>query len=223
MDGHRFDEFTKGIATGASRRRVIKGLAGGVVAAVAALKGRAGVDAQPVTQAYCGNMTCAADPSVCRDGCACCVFGNGNSRCMPPNDCQRLRGNVACAPVDCVVSDWSDWSACSAECGGTRTRTRTVVTEASCDGAACPPLSEEESCGTCPDNAACLDGACFIKYPYCSSYGVAANGGGVSACICGSGSDEVCTTTGDCPTDQVCILIFQGGSFVGRCRAGCPA
>jgi hypothetical protein len=100
-----------------------------------------------------------------------------------------------------------------------------VVTDASCGGAACPPLSEEEPCGTCPNKAACLDGACFTQYPYCSgpSYGVVANGGGVNACVCGSGSYAVCTTTGECPTDQVCILIPEGSGFVGHCLAGCPA
>lgn len=46
-------------------------------------------------------------------------------------------------PVDCVVSAWSEWSECIE---GTRTRTRTIVTPASNGGAACPTLSESESC-----------------------------------------------------------------------------
>lgn len=92
MDGNRFDELTKGLAFGASRRKVIKGLTGAVVAGVAAMFGRSETDARRVTQAYCGNHACADDPGVCNDGCVCCVWGNGNSRCMPPNDCLRAGG-----------------------------------------------------------------------------------------------------------------------------------
>ena len=47
-------------------------------------------------------------------------------------------------PVDCVVSAWSDWSACSLN--GTQTRTRTVITPASGGGTACPVLEETQNC-----------------------------------------------------------------------------
>lgn len=46
-------------------------------------------------------------------------------------------------PVNCVVSAWSDWSVCS---GGTKTRTRTVITPASGGGTACPALTETVAC-----------------------------------------------------------------------------
>jgi hypothetical protein len=46
-----------------------------------------------------------------------------------------------------VVSEWSEWSACSAECGGgTQTRTRTIVTPPANGGAECPSLIEEQAC-----------------------------------------------------------------------------
>jgi len=51
-------------------------------------------------------------------------------------------GCVAPTPVDCVMSEWS---ACSATCGG-GTRTRTVVTPAQFGGQACGSL--EEACNT---------------------------------------------------------------------------
>ena len=51
------------------------------------------------------------------------------------------------APVDCVVSSWSAYGACSASCGGgTQTQTRTVITPASNGGAACPVLSQSQAC-----------------------------------------------------------------------------
>jgi len=50
-----------------------------------------------------------------------------------------------CQPVNCVVSQWSEWSNCV---NGIQTRTRTVVTPASCGGTACPALVETRSCCT---------------------------------------------------------------------------
>jgi hypothetical protein len=55
-------------------------------------------------------------------------------------------------PVDCVVSQWSSWSACSEPCGGgTQTRRRTIVVQPANGGIACPTnLSESRACNTQP-------------------------------------------------------------------------
>ena len=47
-------------------------------------------------------------------------------------------------PVDCVVSQWSEWSACTID--GKQSRTRTVVTPAANGGAFCPVLFEVRNC-----------------------------------------------------------------------------
>ncbi|PHJ24164.1 thrombospondin type 1 domain-containing, partial [Cystoisospora suis] len=72
---------------------------------------------------------------------------NGGKECPP------LKETHTCAtypcPIDCVLSDWSDWTACSAACGeGSHTRTRRILTAASVDppGATCGPLTEEVKC-----------------------------------------------------------------------------
>ena len=60
-------------------------------------------------------------------------------------------------PVDCVVSKWSPWNACSKSClGGSQARTRTIATPPAMGGnqrgAPCPVLSQTQSCaeGPCP-------------------------------------------------------------------------
>ncbi|MDD5307932.1 MAG: thrombospondin type-1 domain-containing protein [Deltaproteobacteria bacterium] len=64
---------------------------------------------------------------------------------------------LTCAPsIDCVVSGWSAWSACTVLCGGgTQGRTRTIVTPPACGGLACPPLVEIAGCNlqACPPDA----------------------------------------------------------------------
>jgi hypothetical protein len=61
--------------------------------------------------------------------------------------------SVQIGPVDCVVSNWSNWGECSATCGGgTQTRTRTIITPPANGGQQCPALSEIQTCNTqaCP-------------------------------------------------------------------------
>jgi hypothetical protein len=53
--------------------------------------------------------------------------------------------------VDCVVSEWSNWSECSAACGGgTQIKTRTIITPPQNGGTACPALTETRACNVQP-------------------------------------------------------------------------
>lgn len=61
-----------------------------------------------------------------------------------------LCNQVPCTPIDCVVSDWTEFSECSGPCG-TKERKRTVITPPLYGGAGCPSL-----CETLP----CLTGLC---------------------------------------------------------------
>ncbi|ELT97338.1 hypothetical protein CAPTEDRAFT_45025, partial [Capitella teleta] len=50
-------------------------------------------------------------------------------------------------PIDCVVSEWSTWGACSKTCGyGTWSRSRTVVSPPKYGAVPCPDLEEERRC-----------------------------------------------------------------------------
>lgn len=57
-------------------------------------------------------------------------------------------------PVDCQVSSWGDWGACTGKCGTTslQKRTRNIVQQPQFNGADCPSLEENRSCSTdaCP-------------------------------------------------------------------------
>ena len=68
--------------------------------------------------------------------------------------------------VDCEVEDWSEWSDCSATCGGgTKTRGRGVVQAAENGGAVCPALEEKEPCNTdqCPGYILLLGGIFLVR------------------------------------------------------------
>lgn len=78
---------------------------------------------------------------------------------------ETLYGNYqsflpSCFPVNCVVSEWSEWSSCV---NNVSTRTRTIITPASGGGTPCPVLTESRDCANCEvsawsDWSACTDG-----------------------------------------------------------------
>jgi hypothetical protein len=103
------------------------------------------------------------------------------------------------APVDCVVSPWSAYGACSASCGGgTQTQTRTVITPASNGGAACPALSQSQ--------------ACNVQACQSQASGTAPGGSGAINATIGSGGSFISTqfTT---PTNPPAGQSFPYGVF----------
>src|SRR5215204_6479279 len=94
MDDRRFDALTRSLAAAKTRR----GFLGTLAAIGAGLIGAKPAGAQPVTQAFCGNVICASNPGVCKPGCVCCGYPNGNSRCRPASECTG-RGFVIPVPA----------------------------------------------------------------------------------------------------------------------------
>ena len=67
-------------------------------------------------------------------------------------DCQ-----IKPCPIDCTVSDFTDWSKCDKECGpGHEIRTRTITRKDKYGGKVCPALSESRTCQDKPCPIDCV-------------------------------------------------------------------
>jgi hypothetical protein len=120
MDQTRFDALARSLAASRTRR----GLLGSIASLGMGLLGTLAAGAQ-ITQAQCGNKVCASNPAVCTNGCVCCVYPNGNSRCRPPQDC-AAPGIVATTTTT------------PAPCGPFRTRDGTGACVHPCTLTSCP-------------------------------------------------------------------------------------
>lgn len=66
----------------------------------------------------------------------------------PPSKLTRECDNGPC-PIDCVVSEWAEWSKCTKECGGgVQSHTRQVVTQDAHGGKPCDELSSSRVCNS---------------------------------------------------------------------------
>lgn len=79
----------------------------------------------------------------------------GGSPCVG-DATQRLACNLTQCPIDCVLTDWSEWGSCSVSCGsGTRFQTRTRM-EGRYGGAACVGgLVNSDSCFSTMNDEQC--------------------------------------------------------------------
>ena len=173
MDGNRFDELSRNVAAGISRRSAVKGAAAGLLGALGLRKA---ADAQ-VTQAQCSNKACKNNSAVCTNGCVCCVYGNGNSRCRPPGQC---------AP--------------GTEVGGTTTTTAAPTTTTTTP----PPCPQgyEFLNGGCFQIVAGLNMSLCVND--CQVFG-SVDGSGNYLCGNITGFGFVCSTTPNCPTGFACF------------------
>ena len=181
MESQKFDALTKTFARGASRRGVIKGIAGGVLAGVGALTGRS-VGAAPACRRR--GDACSA-PEIGTQG-RCCeglrcegTTAHGGARCIGPSECECPAGesciNFDCCPNNqicggvcldapcsanaCEVCD-TQQGACVSKCSGTQTcNTSNGTCEG--EGVACGEKGAECSAtDPCCVGLRCQDGRC---------------------------------------------------------------
>eukprot|EP01054_Gregarina_sp_Poly1_P007313 Gregarina_sp_Poly_1__7312@NODE_401_length_8884_cov_129_699331_g327_i0_p1_GENE_NODE_401_length_8884_cov_129_699331_g327_i0NODE_401_length_8884_cov_129_699331_g327_i0_p1_ORF_typecomplete_len2342_score300_69TSP_1/PF00090_19/0_00028TSP_1/PF00090_19/6_5e13TSP_1/PF00090_19/3e07TSP_1/PF00090_19/6_6e07TSP_1/PF00090_19/9_3e11TSP_1/PF00090_19/6_7e10TSP_1/PF00090_19/1_8e04TSP_1/PF00090_19/1_8e04Notch/PF00066_17/1_6e03Notch/PF00066_17/1_2e03Notch/PF00066_17/8_1e03Notch/PF00066_17/1_2e04Notch/PF00066_17/3_2e len=70
-------------------------------------------------------------------------------QCGPVTQVAPCFGETGSCAQDCLVSDWSPWSACSRSCGeGFRKRQRRITQHPVGDGETCPALEEVELCNS---------------------------------------------------------------------------
>jgi len=96
----------------------------------------------------------AWDPEECTKVCAggdqklsrsVLVHPNGGAKCLPLG--AERRCNEFPCPVDCKLHDWSEWSKCSAECGGgVQQRLREVKQAMKYGGKPCGKTSQAQAC-----------------------------------------------------------------------------
>jgi hypothetical protein len=95
MDSKRFSELTKALASGQSRRGVVKGLAAGLVGGVLGLRGRGETEAR----------TKAGPGRICRE------HANCDDRLYCLNDSKTRRNKCTCVHTPC-------FNDCTDECFG---------------------------------------------------------------------------------------------------------
>jgi hypothetical protein len=140
--------------------------------------------------------------------------------------CPALESSQFCrttrCPIDCVVSPWSEFGACSRTCGtGAKTRTRTAVTAAGYGGQSCPPLLESQACATeCCEGHFGPAGSCAPCEP--GTFQAASNAASCAACSSGTYS-----STHGAKACKACPKGHFGDDMKGMQHAGhcvqCPA
>jgi len=82
---------------------------------------------------------------------------NGGAACPELEETRACNTEGCPEPVDCEVSEWSEYTDCDKECGGgLQTRNRQIEIEAAHGGSSCPVTVESRNCNTegCPDENA---------------------------------------------------------------------
>ena len=226
MESNRFDEFTKRLSTGISRRDLIKGLGSGVLGGALAMLGRSGADAR----------SCRGLGRVCRNDANCCP----NSTCQPGAAGRKVctcaaglkRCGGACIPVAncCTAADCQTGDQCHAPvCDGGMCGARPLTGNSCDDGNPCTTgdVCQDGSCvGTpvtcsasdqCHDAGVCDNGTGTCTNPPkqdgapCDDGHACSKGDTCQSGVCTAGTWVVCQPSGPCIDRAIC------DSITGEC------
>jgi len=210
MDGSRFDDITRALAAGASRRAVLRRLGAGLAGVGLAAAGRGAARAAPSPcAAFCADQP-GARGAQCRQACRACAGGPA-ATCL-----NAATGSFACTDL---LTDEANCGACGAACGAGETCQDAVCCATTVCGPTCCDAGQDacllnQSCAeTCtPTGAACPQGCgCFPSVE--GPYHCIASGNPTCDDI-----PQVCSSTADCPPGQHC----QETGCGARCLALCP-
>ncbi len=218
MDGRRFDGLTRSLASGVSRRSLIKGLfAGGAAVAVTS---RA-IAAQDVCDCGTGYICC--NGGCILEGETCCGEGYcpetdvccGDLNCCPSGGGYECNGTECCQSCDYFEGECGE---IRAYCGNTPTTiTCGCGAGLTCCNGSCEACCEDSDCGA---EEYCDSGTCM---PYCEPGEIRCgvdNCCSDADCCCDDGScsaaccESTCTSDYDCGKDGCCC---KNGSCSSDC------
>ena len=88
----------------------------------------------------------------------------------PCPDLKETRQCYGTTPVNCQLSSWSEWSACTTSCGvsGTQSSSRHRITTEQCGGTCTSTFRKTRACPdlSCLNGGSLKDGTCFCKEGY---------------------------------------------------------
>lgn len=149
MDGSRFDDLTRGLAGGLSRRSLLRGLAGGLMSAAGLAAANTSVEAK--------KPSCPEDSVTCR------------GQCIPSSQLTADSANCGACGVRCSACQVCSGGQCVSNgdlCCGVRCRKGSTCIAGQCDATCAPRCQGKQcgddgcggSCGTCAANQICANG-----------------------------------------------------------------
>lgn len=199
MDGNNFDRFTRSLAHGTDRRRLLRGVLAGLAGAVGV--GAAGAAGAKDTKCYGTGSKCSKGTDCCSRTCTnrVCAGGTGGS-CVCPDDGNPCTTELCDAAGQCVHPSLPDGTRCGAS--------------GLCAGGVCRPCAAT----VCPYPT--------TGYSTCVNLGTDEGHCGQCGAACAAG--EVCLSGSCCPVGStalcggVCVDTTTDPDNCGDCRTVCP-
>ncbi len=206
MDDERFDALTRALTSSTSRRRLLRGLAGGLLASLAAMVG--------AVETLASHTGCRHHGQPCRRKNQCC-----SHRCTGAGTCMCPAAKTPCGTTACC--DPATQKCCQGVCvplGG-------CCTAADCDdGNACTVDSCDSATGAIthtPDNSLCgTGGACDATTGCTCAAGYEPCPTGCCPLVCKATTPpyyEVCGGRATC----VCVTTTEGGQSCADDTSSC--